>query len=152
MRGCRGQVEGRNIYLTSPEYMASFARKFVKAGATLVGGCCGTTPSHMRAMKSALRAMEAQDARRDGRREVTERRRCRLRRAREAEQGGAAAAGGAIEDWRVIAQRASLCTMVEIVPPKGIDCSKEIDGRGDACIGWAWTRSMCRIRRGPVHG
>ena len=45
-------VEGRNIYLTSPEYMASFARKLVKAGASIVGGCCGTTPSHIRAMKS----------------------------------------------------------------------------------------------------
>ena len=45
-------VDGRNIYMASPEYMASFARRFVKAGATFVGGCCGTTPSHTRAMKS----------------------------------------------------------------------------------------------------
>ena len=37
-------VEGRNIYLCSPEYMASYARKFVAAGVSLVGGCCGTTP------------------------------------------------------------------------------------------------------------
>ena len=44
-------VEGRNIYLTSPEYMASFTRKLVKAGANLVGGCCGTTPSYTRAMR-----------------------------------------------------------------------------------------------------
>ena len=57
--GMPRNVEGRNIYLTSPEYMASFARKFVKAGASWVGGCCGTTPHHIRAMKSALRAMEA---------------------------------------------------------------------------------------------
>ncbi len=54
-------VEGRTIYLTSPEYMASFARKLVKAGATFVGGCCGTTPSYTRAMKSALRALEAME-------------------------------------------------------------------------------------------
>ncbi len=44
-------VEGRTIYLTSPEYMASFTRKLVKAGASLVGGCCGTTPSYTRAMR-----------------------------------------------------------------------------------------------------
>ena len=43
--GMPRNVEGRNIYLTSPEYMASFARKFVKAGASWVGGCCGTTPN-----------------------------------------------------------------------------------------------------------
>ena len=53
-------VDGRNIYLCSPEYMASFARKFLKAGAQFIGGCCGTTPNHIRAMKSALRAVEAQ--------------------------------------------------------------------------------------------
>ena len=46
-------VDGRNIYLCSPEYMASFTRKFVKAGVRFVGGCCGTTPNHIRAMKSA---------------------------------------------------------------------------------------------------
>jgi homocysteine S-methyltransferase len=52
-------VDGRNIYLCSPEYMASFARKFGQAGVQFVGGCCGTTPSHIRAMRSALRALEA---------------------------------------------------------------------------------------------
>jgi homocysteine S-methyltransferase len=51
--GMPRNVEGRNIYLTSPEYMASFARKFVRAGATWVGGCCGTTPAHIRSMRGA---------------------------------------------------------------------------------------------------
>ncbi len=46
-------VEGSNIYLCSPEYMASFARKAIAAGAQIVGGCCGTTPDHIRAMRSA---------------------------------------------------------------------------------------------------
>src|SRR6202044_3360806 len=57
--GIPRSVEGRNIYLCSPEYMASYARKFVAAGARLVGGCCGTTPDHIRIMKSALRVGEA---------------------------------------------------------------------------------------------
>jgi homocysteine S-methyltransferase len=51
--------EGRNIYMASPEYMASFVRQFIQAGASLIGGCCGTTPNHTRAMKSAMRAIEA---------------------------------------------------------------------------------------------
>ena len=55
-------VEGRNIYLCSPEYMASFARKAIAAGAQIVGGCCGTTPNHIRAMRSAIRAMDEQAA------------------------------------------------------------------------------------------
>src|ERR1700689_4609826 len=57
--GIPRSVEGRNIYLCSPEYMASYARKFVAAGVKLVGGCCGTTPEHIRVMKSALRVGEA---------------------------------------------------------------------------------------------
>src|SRR5208283_986745 len=57
--GIPRSVEGRNIYLCSPEYMASYARKFVTAGVRLVGGCCGTTPDHIRTMKSALRVGEA---------------------------------------------------------------------------------------------
>src|SRR5208282_1012647 len=57
--GIPRSVEGRNIYLCSPEYMASYARKFVAAGVKVVGGCCGTTPDHIRVMKSALRAGEA---------------------------------------------------------------------------------------------
>src|SRR5277367_4532291 len=57
--GIPRSVEGRNIYLCSPEYMASYARKFVAAGVRVVGGCCGTTPDHIRVMKSALRAGEA---------------------------------------------------------------------------------------------
>src|SRR5579864_812772 len=53
--GIPRSVEGRNIYLCSPEYMASYARKFVDAGVNLVGGCCGTTPEHIKDIKAALR-------------------------------------------------------------------------------------------------
>jgi methionine synthase / methylenetetrahydrofolate reductase(NADPH) len=47
-------VEGRTIYLTSPEYMASYARRFAERRVRLVGGCCGTTPEHIAMIKSAL--------------------------------------------------------------------------------------------------
>ena len=53
-------VEGRTIYLTSPEYMASYARRFVAQGVRLVGGCCGTTPEHIRQMKTAIARTAAQ--------------------------------------------------------------------------------------------
>src|SRR3954469_3260959 len=49
-------VEGRNIYLCSPEYMASYARRFIQHNVRIVGGCCGTTPEHIRQMKAAVRA------------------------------------------------------------------------------------------------
>ena len=50
-------VEGRNVYAVSPDEMADFAPRFVRAGAGLVGGCCGTTPEHTRAMRLSLRAL-----------------------------------------------------------------------------------------------
>jgi homocysteine S-methyltransferase len=48
-------VEGRNIYLCSPEYMSSYARRFVLHNVGVVGGCCGTTPEHIRQIKMAVR-------------------------------------------------------------------------------------------------
>ena len=115
-------VDGRNIYLCSPEYMASFTRKFLKAGVQLIGGCCGTTPNHIRAMKSATRAVEAQTTSHTHTAHaaiVTEtpplplEERSRL--------------GRLIRDGKFVA-------MVEIVPPKGIDCSKELAG-ADLLVG-----------------
>src|SRR5579875_1952527 len=58
--GLPRNVEGRHIYMGSPEYMGSFAQKFVRAGVSWVGGCCGTTPAHIRAMRGRLRAVGAQ--------------------------------------------------------------------------------------------
>ena len=55
-------VEGRNIYLCSPEYMASYARRFILHNVRLVGGCCGTTPEHIKQIKAAVRAGAAQHA------------------------------------------------------------------------------------------
>ena len=55
-------VEGRTIYLTSPEYMASYARRFINQGVRLVGGCCGTTPEHIRQMKAAVAGRVVSDA------------------------------------------------------------------------------------------
>ena len=51
------EVEGRNIYLCSPEYMASYARRFILHNVRIVGGCCGTTPEHIRQIKSAVRGL-----------------------------------------------------------------------------------------------
>ena len=49
-------IEGRNIYLCSPEYMASYAKKFVQHGVRIVGGCCGTTPQHIKAIRAAVQS------------------------------------------------------------------------------------------------
>jgi methionine synthase I (cobalamin-dependent)/5,10-methylenetetrahydrofolate reductase len=63
--GMPRDIEGRTIYLCSPEYMASYARRFIARGVRLVGGCCGTTPEHIRQMKAAVGATAPAEGRRD---------------------------------------------------------------------------------------
>jgi homocysteine S-methyltransferase len=109
-------VEGRNIYLCSPEYMASFARKAIAAGAQIVGGCCGTTPNHIRAMRSAMRAIDAQS-----RVESAGATPVLNTETPPAPLGRRSLIGSRIENGEFV-------TLVEIVPPKGINCAREIDG------------------------
>lgn len=48
-------VDGRFIYLSSPEYFAEYTKRFLSAGVAIVGGCCGTTPQHIQAMAKVLK-------------------------------------------------------------------------------------------------
>ncbi len=109
-------VEGRNIYLCSPEYMAEFTRKAIAAGVQMVGGCCGTTPNHIRAMRSAMRAIDAQ-----ARIQVTGERPALSTETPPARLGERSRIGSLIE-------QGSFITLVEIVPPRGISCATEIEG------------------------
>ena len=56
--GLPQNIGGRNIYMTSPEYMAEYAKRFIQTGASIVGGCCGTNPSHIKAIRRAVRALQ----------------------------------------------------------------------------------------------
>jgi methionine synthase / methylenetetrahydrofolate reductase(NADPH) len=116
--GVPRSIEGRNIYLCSPEYMASYARKFAAAGVGLIGGCCGTTPEHIKSIKSGLRMADVK-GRTASFSVVSERKR------------------EATLAPPPLAQRSNLgrklatgefVTLVEIVPPKGIDFRKEVEG------------------------
>src|SRR5580692_4234190 len=116
--GIPRSVEGRNIYLCSPEYMASYARKFVAAGVRLVGGCCGTTPEHIRVMKSALRVGEARG-------------KAAAAHVASGQSAPATIAAVPLEKRSLLGaklSRGEFVTMVEIVPPKGIDVAKEVEG------------------------
>jgi homocysteine S-methyltransferase len=55
--GLPQNIGGRNIYFASPEYMAEYAKRFIQTGAVVVGGCCGTNPSHIRAIRKAVQAL-----------------------------------------------------------------------------------------------
>jgi methionine synthase I (cobalamin-dependent)/5,10-methylenetetrahydrofolate reductase len=115
--GIPRSVEGRNIYLCSPEYMASYARKFVAAGVNLVGGCCGTTPEHIHEMRSGLRVGEA---------------RAKTATAKASHKDAVKAEPAVPLDKRSQLGKklaaGAFATMVEIVPPKGTDVRKEIEG------------------------
>jgi homocysteine S-methyltransferase len=50
--------EGRIVYGTTPDYFAEFGRRIAGAGAALIGGCCGTSPLHIKALASALRGLK----------------------------------------------------------------------------------------------
>jgi len=116
--GIPRSVDGRNIYLCSPEYMASYARKFVAAGVRLVGGCCGTTPEHIRVMKAALRVGEARG-------------KAAAKPAAGSSTTPRAVSAVPLQDRSLIGAklaRSEFVTMVEIVPPKGIDVKKEVEG------------------------
>src|SRR5262245_35263035 len=56
--GAPALVEGRYVYLCTPEYMSSYARRFLAAGVSLVGGCCGTTPAHVKSIVRAVRMVQ----------------------------------------------------------------------------------------------
>jgi len=57
--GFPAYVNGRIIYFSAPQYMADYARQMVELGVTVVGGCCGTTPEHIQAMREVLRTVES---------------------------------------------------------------------------------------------
>ena len=51
-------VDGRNIYLTSPEYLGEYAKHYVQSGAGIIGGCCGTSPEHIKRMRNMLNSLK----------------------------------------------------------------------------------------------
>ncbi len=109
-------VQGRNIYLSSPEYMASYVRRYIQCGARLVGGCCGTTPEHIKAIKAAVRSLSPQ----------------RSRVAIEVvERPGRTLEPIPVEKRSRLAEklaRARFPILAEVVPPKGCDATKEAEG------------------------
>ena len=108
--GLPREVGDRKIYMASPEYMASYARRMVEAGARFVGGCCGTTPDHIRAIVGFVQSVSPRHA---------------------FDMGTLPAPSPAVAIEPVpLAARSRLgaklaegrfVTTVEIVPPKGVD-------------------------------
>ncbi len=107
-------VDGRTIFLSSPEYMANYAEKFVDIGVSLIGGCCGTTPDHIHDMKGRLKKRFVPTPRVP--KAVVIQHPVDPPPLAERSQLGRRIANG------------EFVIMVEIVPPKGTDGTKEIEG------------------------
>lgn len=110
--GLPREIDGRKIYMASPEYMAKYAKRLIQAGAVLVGGCCGTTPAHIERIAGAVHAMSP------GR----TRPRIAVERVTQQHEGAVAPAPLA-ERSRLGRKLAAgeMVTSVEILPPKGVD-------------------------------
>ncbi|MFN9266459.1 MAG: bifunctional homocysteine S-methyltransferase/methylenetetrahydrofolate reductase [Acidobacteriota bacterium] len=117
--GHPADVEGRKIYLCSPEYMSQYARRFLWAGVKIVGGCCGTTPEHIKLVRSEARSLQP---------------------------GHRALPVAAVDETKPPVQKMPLVpvaaksklgaklaakefvTFVEILPPRGVDPAREVAG------------------------
>lgn len=127
--GMPREVGGRSMYMASPEYMATYARHLIQAGAKIVGGCCGTTPEHIKAMVEGVRPLaprsrvtvSVQTGTSTTAAEISGRSPAPL--AARSRLGAKLAAG-------------TFVTSVEIVPPRGVDTAKlELDARALAQAG-----------------
>ncbi len=118
--GLPREVEGRKMYMASPDYFAKYARRLMQAGVRFVGGCCGTTPEHIRAMAAQLRAFRPQ-------RPSVVVEKVRDVEVREAEPGHepVPSAQRSLIAGRIAA--GELVTSVEILPPKGCDPAEVLD-------------------------
>ncbi|MFQ5906128.1 MAG: bifunctional homocysteine S-methyltransferase/methylenetetrahydrofolate reductase [bacterium] len=106
------EVEGRNIYLSSPDYFAEYARRFATAGTKVIGGCCGTTPKEIHSAKAAIKALKPVEHGRRWKQVATEVAPVQL--IPQDEKSGLA---------RKISKQ-EFVRVVEIVPPRGWDVSK----------------------------
>lgn len=109
-------IDGRNIYLTSPEYLGEYAKHYIQSGASVIGGCCGTGPEHIKRMRNMLDAVKPE-----------------LKRSKIKIQN--IELNGSVEpiptkDKSRLARRlhnGHFVTFVELLAPRGVNASKEIE-------------------------
>jgi len=106
--------EGRMVYMTTPEYLETYAKRLIRAGVRLIGGCCGTTPAHIRAIHHAVRALSPSRVEVETREVKPEESVTPVPTAEKSELSKKIASG-------------KFVTCVEILPPKGADPAKVLE-------------------------
>jgi homocysteine S-methyltransferase len=119
--GMPRDVGGRAMYMASPEYMANYARHLIQAGVRLIGGCCGTTPEHIRAMVDGIRPLVPRHATVEHSAGGGRLSRVAVRHESHAVEPTPL---GERSAWGRKLAAGEFVTSVEIVPPRGVDPSK----------------------------
>ena len=112
--GVPANVDGRNIYQTTPKYMAKYAKRMIQSGVLIVGGCCGTTPAHIKEIRQEIKALAPSMPRERIRLVVPDR-------------GLTPVALEKKSRWASRLAHGEWVTCVELVPPKGIDVEKILE-------------------------
>jgi methionine synthase / methylenetetrahydrofolate reductase(NADPH) len=118
--GLPRDVQGRQFYMCSPEYMSKFAKRFIQSGAKFIGGCCGTTPAHIKLISDSVRAASPRAQRSvftGATAHVTEITAPDIHVVPPAERSA----------WGRKIANGEFVTSVEVLPPKGVDAQKTLD-------------------------
>ena len=119
--GLPRDVQGRQFYMCSPEYMSKFAKRFIRAGATFIGGCCGTTPQHIKLISDSVRAVSPRQAKAAVKQtekiKVIDLKPVDVEIVPPEERS----------NWSRKIARGEFVTSVEVLPPKGCDAAKTLD-------------------------
>ncbi|HEX3083841.1 MAG TPA: bifunctional homocysteine S-methyltransferase/methylenetetrahydrofolate reductase [Pyrinomonadaceae bacterium] len=119
--GLPRDVGGRQIYMCSPEYMAEYSRRIVQAGASFIGGCCGSTPAHIKMIADAIRQFHP----RTQQVPVSETAKVSVRDLKPPEVTVVPAEERS--NWGRKIARGEFVTTVEVLPPKGCSPRKTLD-------------------------
>jgi homocysteine S-methyltransferase len=118
--GLPRDVQGRQFYMCSPEYMSKFAKRFIKAGATFIGGCCGTTPQHIKLISDSVRAVSPRQSKVAAPTETVKVIDLKPIDVEIVPQESRS-------NWSRKIARGEFVTSVEVLPPKGCDATKTLE-------------------------
>ena len=120
--GLPRDVQGRQFYMSSPEYMSKFAKRFIKAGAKFIGGCCGTTPQHIKLMANSVRAISPRSAKsKTGQTQTAK--------VSENKKAVEIKPVSPLErsNWSRKVALGAFVTSIEVLPPKGVTADKTLE-------------------------
>src|SRR5215213_2246930 len=117
--GLPRDVQGRQMYMCSPEYMAEFSRRFIQVGASFIGGCCGTTPAHIKLLADAIRSVSPRQTA-----QVFVKQPATVQELTPADVSVMPLAERS--KWGAKIAAGKFVTSVEVLPPKGCDAEKTL--------------------------